>query len=381
MRGPELPDRAAEETADFFPAVPERPPREGKASSDVELPERARDRPRHAELERRDQSSWAHRPRELRERRARIVDVAKEVREREVVEGAVGERERLGRGLDELDAIPQPSSRDGEHPWALVEPGDVESTTHELGGDEPRARCDVEDVPAVPRQAGDEEAAPERVLAEREHGADAVVRRSERGEQRTGVHGGHEPYSGAVDVADELKRIAGLAAAHAAPGDAVSGIIPTEPEAGARVYLCAFDDADGLRSWLAVREDGSPVESRVDLREAVSIAALCEVATDAAGGGDLDALIARLVELRDTEGPPGIEAAEDAARALQGVLAEPPQLATPARLDEIGAATRRLEHELDPTASSPFSAAMQSSQEAVSELQREIEAGYRLPLS
>jgi hypothetical protein len=147
------------------------------------------------------------------------------------------------------------------------------------------------------------------------------------------------------------------------------------------VYLCAFDDADGYRSWLAVREDGTPVESRTELRAAVSIAALCEVAEDAAGGGDLDTLIARLEELRQTDSPPGIEDAEDAARALRSVLASPPQLATPSRLDEIGAATRRLERELDPTLASPFSAAMQSSQAAVAELQREIEAGYRIPLS
>jgi hypothetical protein len=62
------------------------------------------------------------------------------------------------------------------------------------------------------------------------------------------------------------------------------------------------------------------------------------------------------------------------------VLADAPRVATPERLDEIGAATRRLERELDPAAPSPFSSAMQAAQAAVGELQREIEAGYRLPL-
>ena len=179
-------------------------------------------------------------------------------------------------------------------------------------------------------------------------------------------------------LSDELERIAGLAAAHAEEGDAVAAVIATEPAPGERVYLCAFDDADGYRSWLALDGDGRAVTSRSELREAVSIAALCEVAADAAGGGDLDALIAQLEELRETEAPPGIEAAVAAARVLQGVLAQPPQLATPARLDEIGAATRRLELELDSGVASPFSAAMRASQEAVGELQREIEAGYRL---
>jgi hypothetical protein len=188
------------------------------------------------------------------------------------------------------------------------------------------------------------------------------------------------PYCGGVSLAEELERVAALATAHAAPGDAVSGVVPTEPEPGKRVYLVAFDDADGYRSWLAVRDDGAPLESRAEVREAVSIAALCEVASDAAGGGDLDTLIERLVELRSTDAPPGIEDAEGAARALKAVLGEPPQRATPARLDEIGAATRRLEQELDPVAGSPFTAAMKASQAAVSELQREVEAGYRLPL-
>jgi len=185
-----------------------------------------------------------------------------------------------------------------------------------------------------------------------------------------------------VSLADELERISGLAIEQAAPGDAVAAVIPAEPVPGERVYLCAFDDADRHRSWLALDAEGRPVTSRKELREAVSIAALCEVAVDAAGGGDLGELIARLEELRERESPPGIEAAEEAAHALRAVIAAPPQLATPARLDEIGAATRRLERELDPNpaAASPFTAAMGSSQAAVAELQREIEAGYRLPL-
>ena len=96
------------------------------------------------------------------------------------------------------------------------------------------------------------------------------------------------------------------------------------------MYLCSIDGADGTRGWLGVAEDGSLVTSRAEVRAAVSIAALCEVAVDAAGGGDLDALIASLAELREREAPEGIEDAEEAARALRDVLGEPPQLATPA---------------------------------------------------
>jgi hypothetical protein len=184
-----------------------------------------------------------------------------------------------------------------------------------------------------------------------------------------------------MELADELDRVAGLAARHVDASDVVSGVIASEPRVGERVYLCSVDGGDGLRSWIAIREGGEPVRSRRELREAVSIAALCEVATDAAGGGDLDALIAGLAELRRAEAPPGIEDAEEAARALRVLLSDPPQVASPGWLDEIGAATRRLERELDPAAPSPFSSAMQSAQAAVSELQREIEAGYRLPLT
>jgi hypothetical protein len=184
-----------------------------------------------------------------------------------------------------------------------------------------------------------------------------------------------------VALVDELALMAGQATVYADDGDAVSAVIPTEPAPGRRVYLCAVDGADGFRSWIALDGAAAPVTQRTLLREAISIAALCEVATDAAAGGDVDGLLGRLRELRENEAPAGIEDAEEAARALREVVGEPPRLATPELLDAIGVATRRLERELDPTAASPFSAAMKASQEAVAELQREIEAGYRLELT
>jgi len=183
-----------------------------------------------------------------------------------------------------------------------------------------------------------------------------------------------------VGLAEELERMAELVAAQIAAGAHVSGILATDAGTGRRVYLCSVDEADGTRSWLAVDDDGAVVTERATVRAAASIAAMCEIAAESAGGGDLDGLVASLADLRERESPDGIEAAEDAARALRDVVGEPPQLATPARLDEIGAATRRLERELDPAGPSPFAAALKAAQGAVQELQREVEAGYRVEL-
>ena len=184
-----------------------------------------------------------------------------------------------------------------------------------------------------------------------------------------------------MSLGEELERAAEHALSAVEDGASVSGVLATESQPGMRVYLCSIDGTDGTRGWLAVRSDGGVVTARSDLRAAVSIAALCEVAADTAGGGDVDGLIASLVDLREREAPEGIEDAEEATRTLKNVIGDPPQLATPERLDEIGAAARRLEQELDPGGASPFAAALKGAQSAVQELQREVEAGYLVPLT
>ena len=297
-----------------------------------------------------------------------------------MVEGVVGERESLGGCLHELDPGAEPLSRAREHLRALVDARHLEPAPKELGGDESRPRRDVEDLPAVSRQPVSEEAPPARVLPERECRADAVVRRAQRREELSGVDRRHAAYCGDMSLEDELERAAEHAAAAAESGARVSGVLAAEADPGHRVFLCSIDGADGTRAWVAVRSDGSVVTGRPELRAAVSIAALCEVATDTAGGGDLEGLVASLADLREREAPDGIEDAEGAARQLLDVLGVPPQLSTPARLDEIGAATRRLEQELDPGGASPFAAALKAAQNAVSELQREVEAGYLVDL-
>jgi hypothetical protein len=182
-----------------------------------------------------------------------------------------------------------------------------------------------------------------------------------------------------VSLAEDLQTIAGIAAQHADPGEQLTGVLPTEPEPGVRIYLCSYEGGQ-RRGWLALDGAGERVENGALVREAVSIAALCELAEESAGGGDLSELRSQLVALRLTENPPGIDEAEEAALALEAAVGAPPRLATPAHLDEIGLATRRLERALGDVGGSPFAEAMQQAVGAVEELTREVESGYKRPL-
>jgi hypothetical protein len=178
-----------------------------------------------------------------------------------------------------------------------------------------------------------------------------------------------------VDLNAELERIAAFAQALAGPGEDITGVITTEPEAGVRVYLCAF--VGGGRSWVALDPDGRTVHDRALVRGAVSIAALCELAEESAGGGNLEELRRQLASLRVTEQPEGIEEAEAAALDLERTLEPPPRIASPAYLDAIGAAARRLERALGEGPASPFAEAMKQGIAVVAALEREVVGGYR----
>ena len=183
-----------------------------------------------------------------------------------------------------------------------------------------------------------------------------------------------------MGLREELEQVAEPAQRFAAPGEMLAGILAAEPEPGERVYLCAFVDEAGTRSWVALDAEGKAIASRAAVRDAVSIAALCELAEETAAGGDLEELRAELVRLRLTENPPGIEEAEAAALALERELGTPPRLATPSYLDALGLATRRLEQALG-NGGSPFAVAMAHGIVTVEELANEVEGRYKLELT
>ena len=181
-------------------------------------------------------------------------------------------------------------------------------------------------------------------------------------------------------LSDDLGRIAERAEGFAAPDERVAGIVAVEPLDTGRVYLCAYESSAG-HAWLALDGAGEPVSSGRAVREAASLAGLCEVAEESAGGGDVPELLARLAELHETDAPEGIDEAEAAARALADALEAPPRLATADYLDRLGAASRRLEQALGDDAGSPFAAAMQQAVPAIEGLVAEIERTHKGPLA
>ena len=180
-------------------------------------------------------------------------------------------------------------------------------------------------------------------------------------------------------LTDDLRRIADVAVAYAGPDEELSAVIPTETAGSARVYLVAFT-AGEAKSWLALDADGRPVEDRRVLRDAVSIAGMCELAEETAGGGKLEELREELATLRATEDPEGIDEAETAIAELERAIGDGLRVASPAYLDEVGAATRRLEQALGESGASPFLEAMKQASLTIDGLSADIENHYKVDL-
>jgi hypothetical protein len=139
-----------------------------------------------------------------------------------------------------------------------------------------------------------------------------------------------------VALDQELRRIAKAAVRHAADGEELAGIVPAEPGTGVRVYVCAFRNGEET-SWLVLDADGHAVGDRSLVRDAVSIAALYELAEEAVGAGE-----------------------------------EEPRVATPAELDSLGSSAE------DRAA---FATAMKQATGTIDELLKDVERGYKVPLS
>lgn len=184
-----------------------------------------------------------------------------------------------------------------------------------------------------------------------------------------------------MELSEQLSSIAEAARGFAGPGEELAAVIPAEPAAGVRVYLCGYGVEDENKSWLGLDDEGRPIESRSLLRDAVSIAALCEVAEEVAGGGRLEELRSELVALRLTENPPGIDEAEEATLALERVVGTFPRVASPAYLDDVGAASRRLEQALGEIGRSPLAEALKQAVTTVDELSKDVEANYKAALA
>jgi hypothetical protein len=137
-----------------------------------------------------------------------------------------------------------------------------------------------------------------------------------------------------VGLDADLRRAAEAAVPYAADGEELVGIVPAEPASGLRLYVCAYGGGEES-TWLVLDATGVPVEERALVRDAVSIAALCEVAEEAAG-----------------------------------IEPDGPRLASPAYLDELGAKT-----------GPELGGAVTGSTGSVDELLRDVERGYKRPLS
>jgi hypothetical protein len=174
-------------------------------------------------------------------------------------------------------------------------------------------------------------------------------------------------------LADDLEQAALAAAAHGP----VAAVLAAEPLGFGRGYLVALEAEE--RRWLVLDAAFRPVDGRERVRAVASMVVLCELAAELAGGGALDELRSRLAEVRDDEDQAGLEEVQQAIVALEQTIGPPPVLASPAYLDEVGAATRALETALGEHAS-PFASALATSSGTVEAFVAEVESHHVVPL-
>jgi hypothetical protein len=108
-----------------------------------------------------------------------------------------------------------------------------------------------------------------------------------------------------MSLDQELRRIAEVAVTYCREGEELAGIVPAEPAAGVRLYVCAYRNGDET-SWLVLDSDASLVEDRSLVRDAVSIAALYELAEEATGSGGEEARVPSPALLDSLSGSPNV---------------------------------------------------------------------------
>jgi hypothetical protein len=138
-------------------------------------------------------------------------------------------------------------------------------------------------------------------------------------------------------LSDDVGRIASAAVAFAWPGEEVVAVLAVESADGERLYLCGFAGGEEAQTWLVLDGDGTPITNRKRVRDAASIAALCEVAEET------------------------VDIATDGK----------PRVASLAYLDSLGAST----------GNGDLAAAIQSALPAVDELAKDVEANYKVDLT
>ena len=140
-------DARTQERADRGPLRGDQATGDRKPDPRVQPPERTPDAARQAELDHRNATAGLHDARELVHRGCRIVDVAQQISEREVIELFVGERQALRPRFDDplVDTVAGP--RHVQHVHALIEPDDGAAVAIvERLRDHPGAGRDVEDA-------------------------------------------------------------------------------------------------------------------------------------------------------------------------------------------------------------------------------------------
>jgi hypothetical protein len=94
-----------------------------------------------------------------------------------------------------------------------------------------------------------------------------------------------------VALAEDLARVATAADEHAGAGETVAAVLVAEAAVGERTYVCAYESPSG-RTWLALDANGAPITARARVRDAVSIAALCELAEERSGDAGAEPRVA-----------------------------------------------------------------------------------------